>query len=589
MKNTLKLLYYRYMNTSETWRLPHVLSTRYEATETTEAVPVSAELREKLERGANRSSDWSTVKIDPRTKPEDIHGCELDRCVIGADVTLHASRISDSTIDYGARVANCSLIKGYIVGPKAVIESSRLEHSGSTSFGNDVEIALGNEFASRKTPIYAELSCDYLCDEAQNRTAIQLSEEEQQRAHNYRSSMTSDLAVVGAEAEVVSVSTLRSSFVDDRIRLEGASLIEFSTFRSRSNAAGNKHEESRHSSAGHGVIVRSSHIQEGAAVLDRAQIVRSLLGHDAVVSTGASVTESVICRRSEIAHGEVTSCLIGPLVNMHHQGLLIATVWPQGRGNMGSGAQVGSNHTSRLPDQTLIAGEGMFFGLATAVKFPANYSRSPYSVIATGLITGPQRVSFPFSLLSILDDAPPDAPSGYNRLIPGWMFSHNLFAILRNERKFAARLGKSVEETSAIRDDIIEYVHSALERLESVQEPAGWYDEGRIEGVGKNVLLEVDRKRGISAYKDLLVYHELRKALSSGTSPDGDKLAQFNDLLERLKVRARDSRARDFHRERRVFDDYSDAHPGPETDEELNGVLYTLETEQDLLERMDRG
>lgn len=577
------------MSTSETWRLPHVLSTRCAAAETSEAVRVSPELEQKLEHGGNCSSDWSTVRIHPSTRPENIHGCELDRCVIGANVTLHASRISNSTIDHGARVTNCSLIEGYIVGPNAVIENSRLEHSGTTCFGNDIEISIGNELAARKTPIYSELSCEYLCEEAQNRTAVRLSQEEEHRAHNYRSSMTSDLAVVGAEAEVVSVSTLRSCFIDDGIRLEGASLIEFSTFRSRSGVDTRKAEKSPHLSAGHGVIVRSSHIQEGAAVLDRAQVVRSLLGRDAIVSSGASVTDSVVCRRSEIARGEVTSCLVGPLVNMHHQSLLIATVWPRGRGNMGSGAQVGSNHTSRLPDQALLAGEGMFFGLATAVKFPANYTRSPYSVIATGLITGPQRVSFPFSLLSILDDAPPDAPSGYNRLIPGWMFSHNLFAVLRDERKFAARLGTSVEETSAIREDIIEYVRSALDRLESVKEPADWYDEGRVEGVGKNVLLEVDRKRGISAYRDLLIYHELRKALSSGTIPDGDTLDQFTDLLARLKVRARDSRARDFHRGRRVFDDYSDTHPAPETDEELNAVLSTIETEQELLNRMTRG
>ncbi len=430
------------MNAADTWQLPPVLRTRHDASETSDAVPVSPELAEKLERGDNRSPDWSHVRIHPDTKPENIHGCELEHCVLGPDVKLHASRIVQSTIDRGARVTNCGLVQGYIVGPDAVIANSRLEHSGSTTFGNDIEIALGNELATRKTPIYAELSCDVLCAAAQDRTAVVLPEDEVQRAHSYRSAMTSDRAIVGASSRILSVSTLRSSFVGDGIRIEGASLIEFSTFRSHSSADAAKAGSQYHLSAGHGVIIRESHLQEGAAVLDQARVARSLLGRDAVVSSGASVTESVICRRSEIARGEVTSCLVGPLVNMHHQGLLIATVWPSGRGNVGSGAQVGSNHTSRLPDQSLLAGEGVFFGLATAIKFPANYAQSPYSVIATGLITGPQRVSFPFSLVSILDDVPADAPSGYNRLIPGWMFSHNLFAILRDERKFAAsRIG----------------------------------------------------------------------------------------------------------------------------------------------------
>ncbi len=574
------------MNASELWQLPHVLKTRQDSTGTTELVPVSAELAEKLELGGNRSSDWSRVRVHPETQPERIHGCELERCVLGPNVTVHASRIVESTLDRGARVTNCSLVQGYIVGPEAVVENSRLEHSGTTSFGNDIKIALGNELALQRVPIYAELSCDYLCSQAENRTAVVLPDDEINHAHKYSSALQSDRAIIGAGCTVLSVATLRSSFLEDGVRIEGASLIEFSTFRSQSGEAESQSTPSDHLSAGHGVIIRESHLQAGAAVLEQARVAKSLLGYNVLVSSGASVTESVICRRSEIARGEVTNCLVGPLVNMHHQGLLIATVWPHGRGNVGSGAQVGSNHTSRLPDQALLVGEGVFFGLATAIKFPANYSQSPYSVIATGLITGPQRVSFPFSLLSILDDAPKDAPSGYNRLIPGWMFSHNLFAILRDERKFASRLGVSIQETSAIREDIMEHVRSALERLESVDEPVEWYDEGRIEGVGKNVLLEVDRKRGISAYRDLISYCQLRSTLAGGIIPDEHTFDQFTDLLQRLKVRARDSRARDFHRGRRVFDDYSLSHPEPEDDSELKGVLSTLENEEELLERL---
>ena len=45
--------------------------------------------------------------------------------------------------------------------------------------------------------------------------------------------------------------------------------------------------------------------------------------------------------------GECLHCLVGPFVGFHHQSLLIATIWPLGRGNVGYGANVGSNHTSR--------------------------------------------------------------------------------------------------------------------------------------------------------------------------------------------------------------------------------------------------
>src|SRR5262249_14648712 len=119
-----------------------------------------------------------------------------------------------------------------------------------------------------------------------------------------------------------------------------------------------------------------------------------------------------------LAEGEISSSLIGPLVGFHHQSMLIATFWPTGRGNVGYvyssaqgvlshpfyfrryGANCGSNHTSRVSDQSMWPGEGVFFGLGSSLKFPLNLSRAPYSVIATGVVFGPGRLDFPFSLIT---------------------------------------------------------------------------------------------------------------------------------------------------------------------------------------------
>lgn len=43
-------------------------------------------------------------------------------------------------------------------------------------------------------------------------------------------------------------------------------------------------------------------------------------------------------------------------------------------------------------DQEIWPGEGVFFGLSTVIKFPANYSESPFSVIGSGVTCLPQRV-----------------------------------------------------------------------------------------------------------------------------------------------------------------------------------------------------
>lgn len=61
----------------------------------------------------------------------------------------------------------------------------------------------------------------------------------------------------------------------------------------------------------------------------------------------AQVTHSILGPDSGVGSGECHHSLVGPFVGFHHQALLIAAIWPLGRGNVGYGANVGSNHTSR--------------------------------------------------------------------------------------------------------------------------------------------------------------------------------------------------------------------------------------------------
>lgn len=61
---------------------------------------------------------------------------------------------------------------------------------------------------------------------------------------------------------------------------------------------------------------------------------------------------------SGVSEGEISASLVGPFVGFHHQALLIAAMWPAGKGNVGYGANVGSNHTGKAPDQELRPGEG---------------------------------------------------------------------------------------------------------------------------------------------------------------------------------------------------------------------------------------
>jgi len=92
--------------------------------------------------------------------------------------------------------------------------------------------------------------------------------------------------------------------------------------------------------------------------------------------------------------------------------------------------------------------------LATAVKFPANYQDSPYSILASGVVTCLKSLSLPFSL--ILDE-PLDSVEtrGLNRVIPGWVLRENVYLLLRNEMKFSTRtrpgVTASISASSALK------------------------------------------------------------------------------------------------------------------------------------------
>ena len=65
--------------------------------------------------------------------------------------------------------------------------------------------------------------------------------------------------------------------------------------------------------------------------------------------------DSILGHNSGVSEGECTSSLVGPFVGFHHQSLLIASLWPEGKGNVGYGANVGSNHTGKANDQVTTA------------------------------------------------------------------------------------------------------------------------------------------------------------------------------------------------------------------------------------------
>ncbi len=170
---------------------------------------------------------------------------------------------------------------------------------------------------------------------------------------------------------------------------------------------------------------------------------------------------------------------------------------------MAYGANVGSNHTSKAPDQEIWPGEGTFFGLGVNIKFPTNFSRAPYTIIASGVNTLPQRVAFPFSLINSPSAQSADLPLAFNEIIPAWQLSDNIYAIKRNECKYRTRdkARRANFDFRVFRPPIVDMMRDARQRLAEIQEVKPFYTEHDINGLGKNFLVEAHRLRAIEAYE----------------------------------------------------------------------------------------
>ncbi len=470
--------------------------------------PLSEKEIETLTTQGNRSRDWKALRVHPDFTPVAIfdsvfHGsCRLG-VFTGAPVSLneetelpdgiYKSDIAESTVLNGALVQNTGLLNRYLVQTKAVIiNCGTISAPRNCAFGIAAEIHPGSEAGGREIPLYPEADIEVIEAVIRGHNE-EISNLYHSHCKEYLAAATFQGGIIGKEVKISGTPKIYGSYIGTGCRVEEATLIENSVLLS---------DENQRTRVTSGAIVRQSALQWGAEAADGAIVDSSLLMECASARRHGKVTESVIGANTEIAEGEVTSSLLGAFTGFHHQSLLIAALWARGRGNVGYGANVGSNHTGKAPDQEIICGEGMFFGLGSSIKFPANYEKSPYTLIATGVITLPQKVDYPFSLINTSSQRVRQVPQPYNELLPGWVLTQALYIVMRNRLKFRNRnrATRIIPDQEIFRYDLVTCVKEARDRLNNIRLKREIYLERDIPGIGKNYMTERCRKSAVYIY-----------------------------------------------------------------------------------------
>ena len=147
-----------------------------------------------------------------------------------------------------------------------------------------------------------------------------------------------------------------------------------------------------------------------------------------------------------------------------------------GQSNIAAGATIGSNHNSRGADGEIQAGRGFWPGLCVSLKHNSRFAS--YTMIAKGDFPAELDIPLPFSLIS--NEVHTDSLV----IMPAYWMMYNMYAILRNEGKFAARDRRKEKlqelEYDFLAPDTINEILNALTLLEKFTGKAFYINEDML-------------------------------------------------------------------------------------------------------------
>jgi NDP-sugar pyrophosphorylase family protein len=336
-------------------------------------------------------------------------------------------RLEDVILDAKCHVCyNHDIRHSYIQG--AVTHTHHLSYDTTTSTTNDdtshtMTITVGAESGGgRPITVHPESS---MIDTTHQLYHPNSNDNYHHHHHHHHHPLTLKYNVI--LGKVVNCPYVENVYVGKGAMIEGATHVKHAVLLSSSSSKDGK------TYVGKGCHVDHVYMQWGVSIDHNCKVDRVMLMEASHVGPNSVVQHSLLGPDCAVSCGEIHASFLGPHVVSHHQSLLISVLWPAGRGNVGYGANVGSNHTGRLPDQECISSEGTFWGLSSVIVYPINIHTGLYSLIAANTKLSPSFVlHHPFSLVMTDNNTS-------TTIIPGWVYWNSPYTLVRNEFKYQTR------------------------------------------------------------------------------------------------------------------------------------------------------
>lgn len=407
-----------------------------------------------LESQGNTSQDWSNVLIfSPLSSIKYIKNCTFNGHIVirqlnGLPVNIcidgeHVDMVTSSGLLNSHFSGNCylsanvtirdSCIHNTFIGcNSSILGCGLITHNGSTSnrFLFTKSIKVGPESCGREIHLLPDLPYATICSQALTTLTRDITSEPQTVEINEFLEFVKPLEFL--------------TLIDENVLLFHCMNIKNTIICSNCIFADSKIENC--------LVLKDSKIRNNVSLKSstvgiKCQLEGNVLGSNLYmceygsVSGSARVGDVIMGPDAEIAGGECQHSIVGPFLGFHHSSLLLATLWPQGRGNLSYAAAVGASHPGRVSDQECHMGEGVFIGLNVLIKFPFNALHAPYSLLSAGTTLSPQNIQYPFSLLitSNNNNNSCTSPKPLICIKPGWGLYGNAYFIERAQMKYSSR------------------------------------------------------------------------------------------------------------------------------------------------------
>ncbi|MBP7556614.1 MAG: DUF4954 family protein [Chitinophagaceae bacterium] len=530
----------------------------------------------QLELNGNVADDWSQVLVHDNFDPSLIQQCKFYGLVrigeqqpyylqfhdVRLPVGLYNSTIISCDIGNNVVVNNVNYLSHYIIGNEVILVNiNEMEVTDHAKFGNGIIkegekeavriwMELCNENAGRSVLLFdgmqagdAWLWTRFRADETLMQKLKEFTEKRFSNKRGY-------YGMVGDRCVIKNTRIIKDCLIGTDAYIKGANKLKNLTINSSGESP---------TQIGEGCELVNGIIGYGCKAFYGVKAVRFILASHSQLKYGARLINSFLGDNSTISCCEVLNSLIFPAHEQHHNNSFLCASLLSGQSNMAAGATIGSNHNSRSADGELIAGRGFWPGLCVSLKHNSRFAS--FTIIAKGDFPAELNIPIPFSLVSN------DVSRDQLVIMPGYWFMYNMYALARNEGKYASRDKRSLKnqylEYDYLAPDSVNELFDALQYLqlcvgksikknsrvtEEAARKAGRRLLDQQKSLGKKEILASgieNSKRKVklvkvaesyAIFKELIVYYGITQLLYLMEKQEADSLKSF---FKKNKITAR--------------------------------------------------